>query len=111
MGLWTRARLRSFAGQAVVPQSDGVTEPGVSPLQASTRDDHGPLCRNRRVIGMLERVRCGCERQDRSGGQGRDPAGSADRILWFARGYGCADRAGGWAIVAMALRSDAASGS
>ena len=49
---------------AVVPQTDGVksTESGLRLLQASSRDDHGPLCRNRRVIGKLERVRCGCER-------------------------------------------------
>src|ERR1700730_10112751 len=39
-----------------------------SPLQASSRDDHELLCRNRRIIGMLERVYFGRERQDRAGG-------------------------------------------
>src|SRR5262249_19612428 len=36
---------------AVVPHTDGVAESGMSPLQASRRDDHGLLCRNRRVSG------------------------------------------------------------
>src|SRR5512140_2923743 len=30
---------------------------------------------------MLQRVRCGCERQDRSGGQGGQRTGGADRLV------------------------------
>ncbi len=67
-------RRRGVAGQAVVPHTDGVAESGANLLQASRRDDHGLLCRNRRVIGMLERLRCGCERQDRARGQGCERA-------------------------------------
>ena len=47
-----------LGGLAVVPQPDGVLRSRDDPLQASTRDDHGLLCRNRRVIGILEHLRC-----------------------------------------------------
>src|SRR5438552_13787629 len=80
------------------------------PLQASSRDDHGPLCRNRRVIGILERVRCGRERQDRWRGQGCERACGADRLVWFAWVWAGADRAGGWPAVAMALCGDEEAG-
>src|SRR5436305_12800219 len=81
------------------------------PLQASSRDDHGPLCRNRRVIGIRERVRCRGGRQDRSREQGFERACGADRLVWIARVWPGADRAGGGAAVAMALCGDEARGS
>src|SRR5262249_39580370 len=77
------------------------------PLQASSRDDHEPLCRNRRVIEMFERVCCGRERQDCSGGQDCERAGGVHCLVWFTRARGDADRTGGWAHLAMALRGDA----
>src|SRR5258705_13920068 len=80
------------------------------PLQASSRDDHGPLCRNRRVIGMLERLRCRCEREDRSRGQGCDRAGGADRLVGFAWLWLAAGWARGWAFLAMALCGHAEDG-
>ena len=40
----------------VVPQTDGVNGVGTCPLPASQRDDHGTLCRNRPVVGTIERV-------------------------------------------------------
>src|SRR6516225_4801821 len=39
-------------------------------------DSRGTLCRNRRLFGTLERLRCGWARQDREGGEGRERAGS-----------------------------------
>ena len=45
------------------------------------RDDHGLLCRDRRVIGSFERVRCGCLRQDREGGEGSERTGGL--TAWF----------------------------
>src|SRR5207247_9721196 len=53
-------------------------------LQASLRDDHGPLCRNRRVVGILERLRCGCEWQDCSGRQSAERAGCVDQLVRIA---------------------------
>ena len=58
---WGSGR-RQVGGQVVVPHNDGVTE-SARPLQTSRRDDHGALCRNRHVIGMLKRARCRCRRQ------------------------------------------------
>src|ERR1700682_1676874 len=40
---------------------------GQASLQASRRDDHGSLCRNRRVIGMLKHVRCRRDMRPRLG--------------------------------------------
>jgi hypothetical protein len=39
-------------------------------------DSRGTLCRNRRLSGTLERLRCGWSGQDREGGEGRELAGS-----------------------------------
>ena len=59
---------------------------------------------------MLERVRCRRKWQDCARGQGGERAGSADRLVRFA-GFGPgADRAGGRALVAMAVCGDAGSG-
>ena len=46
--MWmARSLAACLAGEAVVPQTDGVNKRSrASPLQASSRDDHGPLCRN-----------------------------------------------------------------
>ncbi len=44
--------------RVVIPQNDGVvTESGLRWLQASSEDDHGPLCRDRRVFGSIEHLR------------------------------------------------------
>src|SRR6266540_1738558 len=40
-------------------------------------DSRGTLCRNRRVFGTLERLRCGWAGQDHEGGEGRKRAGSS----------------------------------
>ena len=52
-------RQSTVVAAVAVPQSDEV-ENGVrlGLLQASSRDDHGALCRYRRVIGKREPVRC-----------------------------------------------------
>ena len=53
----TRRQPTVVAGVAV-PHSDDVEKGiGLSLLQASARDDHELLCRNRRVIGTVKRVR------------------------------------------------------
>src|SRR6266542_3727463 len=44
-------------------------------------DSRGTLCRYRRVVGSLERLRCGWARQDREGGEGRERAGSSCLFL------------------------------
>src|ERR1700730_6255125 len=80
-----------------------------SPLQASSRDDHELLCRNRRIIGMLERVYFGRERQDRAGGEGAERAGCADRLVRFARIWPRADRTGSRPPVAVVVCGDEAS--
>ena len=56
-------RQPGLGGWAAVPQSDGVRS-GVRAgrPQASSRDSHGPLCRDRRVVGTEQRVRGGCRR-------------------------------------------------
>jgi hypothetical protein len=41
----------------------------------------GTLCRNRRLFGTLERLRCGWAGQDREGGEGRERAGSPGLFL------------------------------
>ena len=53
------ASLAASCATAVVPQTDGVILTGVEacPLQASSRDDHEALCRNRRVFEQLQRMR------------------------------------------------------
>src|SRR5262249_38003731 len=61
-------------------------------LQASSRDDHGPLCRNRRVFGIFERVRDGGGRQDRAGRQGVERARGLARLVWCA----CRERDADW---------------
>src|SRR4051794_32127554 len=52
---------------------------------------------------MLERVRCRRNRQDRSGAEGCERAGGADRLAGFVRLAPGADRAGGGGLVPMAL--------
>jgi hypothetical protein len=43
-------------------------------------DSRGTLCRNRRLFGILEHLRCGWAGQDCEGGEGRERAGSLNRI-------------------------------
>src|ERR1700739_5030025 len=107
--MWKRARER-LGGGAVVPQSDGVYGVGMALLQASTRDDHGSLCRNRRVFGMLERVRGGCEREDRSGGQGGERARGADGLVWLTGVWAEPGWAGCWSLIAVAVRRNGEGG-
>src|SRR5262245_35067492 len=53
--------------KGVVPQTDDVETNGVEryPLQASSREDHEPRCRKRRVFGSFKRVCCRWHRQNR----------------------------------------------
>src|SRR3954462_15145153 len=67
------------------PPQKKVSTESDSPLQTSLRDDHELLCRNRRVIGMLQRVHCRREREDRSGREGCERTGDADRNLATAK--------------------------
>jgi hypothetical protein len=62
--------------KVVVPQNDGVNQNGVwrCQLQASSRNDHELLCRNRCVFGRLVRLRHRCDRQDRPGREGSQRA-------------------------------------
>src|SRR5215468_9186468 len=76
------------------------------PAPTSSRDDHGPLCRNRRVSGILERLRCGRDRPNRSRGQDRQRARGAHRLVRFIGLCADPDRPGGWSALAMALRGD-----
>src|SRR5580704_2962920 len=50
-------------------------------LQASLGDDHGALCRYRRIIGKREPVRCRRDRADRARGQGGQRARDPDRMV------------------------------
>src|SRR6202021_891552 len=52
-----------------------ILRPALPPAPIISRDDHGLLCRNRRVIGTVKRMRVGRRRQDRSRGEGRERAG------------------------------------
>src|SRR5215467_5176841 len=47
------------------------------PQASEMEDSRGALCRNRRLFGTLERLRCGWARQNREGGEGRERAGSS----------------------------------
>ena len=67
---------RELAGWAAVPQSDGVRSGvRVGRPQASSGDSHGLLCRDRRVVGTEQRVRGGCDGQDRVRSQSGERAG------------------------------------
>ena len=84
-----RARARSLAaglcGRVVVPQTEDVIKRSrASPLQASF--DHDLLCRDRRVIGILERLRGGRGRQDHAGAP-KIASEPEALIAWF-RGLG-----------------------
>src|SRR5262249_28344027 len=68
------------AVKVAVPRGNGVTT--LSRPQASEMEDsRGALCRNRRLFGTLEHLRCGWARQDREGGKGRERAGSSCLFL------------------------------
>ena len=58
------------ARRAAVPQGDDVNGVRTGRPQASSRDSHGALCRDRRVAGTEQRVRGGWHRTDRPRGQG-----------------------------------------
>src|SRR5262249_61722595 len=51
-----------------------------SQLQASSKDDHDVLCRNRRVFGKRVRVRDRRSGQDDPRGQGGERAGGSRRL-------------------------------
>src|SRR6202048_3646873 len=88
-----------------------IWRPETPPAPSISRDDHGLLCRNRRVIGTVKRMRVGRRRQDRSRGEGRERAGGADCVAWQSRSCDDADRAGGGASVAMVVFGGEAGGS
>src|SRR4029077_17063716 len=56
-------------------------------LQASWRDDHGVLCRYRRVIGKRQLMRCGRNRANRARGQ---VASEPETLIKWFRGLGIA---------------------
>jgi hypothetical protein len=65
---------QTLAITMAVPESDGVIEPDLGVGACSKhhrRDDHGPLCRNRRIAGKLEPLRCGRHRACRTRSQDR----------------------------------------
>src|SRR5216684_4270390 len=96
---------RGFAeGRSSLKLMVSKPESSFRPLQASSRDDHDLLCRNRRVIGMLERVHCGCEREDCAGGEGGERARGTDCLVRVAGVWGRTHWVGGWAAIAMAVR-------
>src|SRR5262249_23845612 len=71
-------------------------------------DSRGALCRNRRLFGTLERLRCGWARQDREGGEGRERAGSSCLFLQGTWLSSESDWVGGGAVITMAAcRADA----
>src|SRR5215813_14252699 len=73
---------RSSGEGGCTPIDDETGSPTLSRAQASEMEDsRGALCRNRRLIGTLERLRCGWARQDREGGEGRERAGSSCLFL------------------------------
>src|SRR5262249_38568163 len=47
------------------------------PQASEMEDSRGTLCRNRRLFGTLQRLRCGWAGQDREGGEGCERAGSS----------------------------------
>src|SRR5215471_7200450 len=51
------------------------------PQASEMEDSRGILCRNRRLFGTLERLRCGWAGQDREGGEGCERAGSSCLFL------------------------------
>src|SRR5262249_62037507 len=71
-------------------------------------DSRGTLCRNRRLSGTLERLRCGWARQDREGGEGRERAGSSCLFFQGTWRSGESDWARGGGVITMAAcRGDA----
>jgi hypothetical protein len=56
---------RSVSGGAAVPQRDDVNGVRTGRPQASSRDSHGALCRDRRGAGTEQPVRGGWDRTDR----------------------------------------------
>src|SRR5688572_15285162 len=93
----------ALAGLAVVPHTEGVERSRLG-RSSSTRDDHGALCRDRRVVERREHLRGGWERQDRPGRPGGERAGGSSGLVRQLGGAAGADRAGGGPVVAMALR-------
>lgn len=80
------------------------------PRQASSRDDHGARCQDRRVAGPLERLRRGWGGEDRRRGQGGERTGGADRLAARAGFRAGPDRLGGRPLVAVAVRRPAGRG-
>src|SRR5215467_4859634 len=68
------------------------------PQASEMEDSRGTLCRNRRLFGALERLRCGWAGQDREGGPVvvcsvsyepiAGPVGNSGNLLIFARRLG-----------------------
>src|ERR1700731_3217756 len=75
-----------------------IRRPAIPPAPSISRDDHGLLCRNRRVIGTVKRMRVG-----------RGRPGGAVWVAWQSRSCDDADRVGGGASVAMVVCGDEAS--
>jgi hypothetical protein len=88
-------RQRTMVAAVAVPQSDEVRN-GVrlGLLQASSRDDHGVLCRYRCVIGKCEPVRRRRDRADYARGQGCERARGPDRMV--CRFRACRGGGSGW---------------
>jgi hypothetical protein len=99
---------QELAGQAAVPQSDGVSSGvRVDRSQTSSRDSHGLLCWDRRVVGPEQRVRGGWCRSDRARGQSGERPGGPGASLQGTRRAGHADRAGGrTSVTVVACRAE-----
>ncbi|RNJ48126.1 AI-2E family transporter [Methylocystis hirsuta] len=95
-----------LGGGVVVPRmmvkrGSGLT-PG--PKHRRTEDNHGTLCRDRRVFGTLERLHCGCEGEDRERDESPERSRCAHRFFQGASHSGGADRARSRTAVTMATR-------
>src|SRR5215210_7621429 len=85
-----------------------IRSPAIRLLQASSRDDHGLLCTNRRVIGTIKRVRRGWNRQDHSREEGCERTGCADGMDRFPGVRREPGWPGSWTAVAMAFHGNEA---
>src|SRR5207237_6528899 len=68
-------------GGAAVPQSGGVYGVRTGRPRTSSRDSHGPLCRDRRLAGTEQRMRGRTNRPDHPRGEGGERAGGAGPVL------------------------------
>ena len=74
-------RRLGLLGEAAVPHGDGGNGSEGRPQASARRDSNGALCRDRRLVGMEQRVRGRCGRTDRPRSQGVERTRGSGRIL------------------------------